>query len=87
MPIWISVGPHIRRCFRSQLLEIFKSVTREAPILASNPAHNRTLLCNQDGPEDDLALNISIICPTWSKIAGDSMNISDAIPTSSRRNG
>jgi hypothetical protein len=71
---------------RSRRLEILKSVTREALILTSNLNARPDLRRNQEGAGDDLALNISIVCPTCSKHFGDSMNISDAIPTSSKRN-
>jgi tRNA (Thr-GGU) A37 N-methylase len=45
-------------------LEIFKSVTREALILACKPGAQPDPPGNQDGAEDDLALNIRSICPT-----------------------
>src|SRR5262249_52863768 len=36
--------------------------------------------------EDDLALDVSIVCPIWIIDSGDSMNAGDAIPTSSSTN-
>jgi hypothetical protein len=64
---------------------LLRPAIHEALISGANLAPDP--LRNQDGAEDDLALNISIICPICSKHAGDTMNISDAIPTSSSRNG
>ena len=60
---------------------------REVPVFASNPMPRPDPPRNQDGGEDDLALNISIVCPTCCKHVGDTINISDVIPTSSKRNG
>jgi hypothetical protein len=41
---------------------------------------------NQDGAEDDLALSIGVVCST-SKQFRASMNTTDAIRASSKRNG
>ena len=47
---------------------------REALIWTSNPTLDRTLTRNQDCTEN-LALDVSIVCPTCSKQVGDSVNI------------